>query len=726
MSNYRAPLRILQSNWTTGEVDPISYMRVDAQGYTGGAKQLKNMLVRSTGATERRPGLLTVADMGTLRRRLIDFQFDANEKYVCAFGNADLDIYSADGTLVQSLATGISEAASWEMTVVQKGDVMIICHTSFQMTRLRRTGLNSFVWESLYFSADPSQNVFNHPMIKYQPANVYMSVSDTSPGSGRTILCNSGIFTSAWVGERIRIYDCEIAITAINSSTSAVGTVCERVKERLGIAPLRATAGAALVEVTHVQHGLTNGSTVIVKGAGQLFNIPASSINGARSMVMIDDDHYNILADTVADTSGDGGGGGITIETSNFTTRWTEQVFSNRHGWPGAVCLHENRLWLGGNRDLPTFLAGSAIGDYYDFNVRDGFDDESVQGLISSVSRIVHLVSSKQLQIFCESSEAYIETQNGEPITPGSFKVVNQTSYGTSLYVRPRVFDGATIFSQRSGKNIREFVYDFNTDSHVSAAVSVRASHLIDHPFDLAVLLGTNSRPEQYAFFVNADGTVACFHSIRNEGLAAWTHFTLSYGSFSSVCVIGTSIFFSVYRGGRYYLERLELDQSDIWLDGAIKVAGGPSDTWALGARFANTTVTVMANGYKIAIVAADASGTVTLPYIVAGPVVAGYDYGITIEPLSFDMSMSDGPMTGEKRRIVSATLHYHQSVSAAVNGAEQLGFTIGQDPSLPPVRISGKKRIRLLGYDRDPGFVVTQPNPGPLTVLGMVMEVSI
>jgi hypothetical protein len=724
VSNYRAPLRIVQSNWKTGEIDPLFYMRVDAQGYTGSAKQLRNMLVRSTGAGERRPGMTTVADMGTVRRRLLEFEFDANEKYVLAFGDKVLAIYNAAGTLLQTLGTAWDATMIWEMGVIQRADVMIIVHKKVSMKRLRRTSLTSFVIESAYFNADPGKSVYNHPVIKYQPEAVAMQVTGTGAGATVTVICSAAIFNAKWVGERIRIYNCEIQLTALINSSHMQAVNRQPIRERLGIAPFRLTAGSGSVEVTHVQHGLTSTSAVTFTGVSRIFNIDGTYFNTSHTVYVYDEDHYTLYLPIASDTSGDGGGGGVTMETTYPTTRWMEQVFSDRHGWPGAVTLHENRLWFGGSTDLPTWLGGSAIGDYYDFNVRDGLDDESVQALISSTTAILHLVSSKKLQVFCEGSEAIVETQDGAPITPGTLQVVNQTRYGCDPTVRPRVFDGATIFAQRSGKNIRELVYDFNTDSHVASPISVRASHLINRPRDVAILLGTNSRPEQYAFYVNTDGSVACFHSIRNEEMAAWTHFDTPGGSFDSVCVIGTSVFFSVRRGMHYYLDRLELDQTDVWLDSARRMTG-TGTSFNIGAAYVGQVVQVMAGGYLIGSFAVDMAGVITLPYAVTDPIV-GYDYGIEVEPISFDMSMTDGPMTGEKRRIVSTTLHYHQSVSAAVNGLEQLGFTIGQDPSLPPPLISGKKRIRMLGYDRDPGFTITQPNPGPLTLLGLSIEVSI
>lgn len=729
MSNYRAPLRTIVTDWRAGEIDPRFNMRVDSKALPSGARSLRNMLLNSTGGASRRPGMTVVAQLAG-RARLVEFEFDANEKYVVAFGVDRIDIYDAAGVLQQSFeGSGVpwdSTAVVWELNVVQKGDVMIIVHNSFQMRRLRRTGLSSFVLEVLAFSSDAGTNVFNQPYIRYQKEAVALSTSITAPGAG-TLYSSPPIFTAAWVGERVRIYNCEILITGFTSASTVTSSVKQNVKAELGIAPFRATAGSTVIEVTHPFHGLQSAAIVTIEGAGAMFNLTSAHLNGDKTITVIDSDRYVFVAPIASDTSGDGGGARATAKTTNYCRNWTEQVWSNRHGWPGAVTLHENRVWLGGGIDLPTFLAGSAVGDYYDFNVRDGLDDESVQGTISALSKIVHLVSAKNLQIFCESQESIVETQNGEPITPGTLKVVSHTSYGVDPNVRPRPFDGATVFAQRNGKNIREMIYDYNTDAQVASPISILASHMINKPNDVATLLGTATRPEQYAFFVNADGTCACFHSIRSEQLAAWTRFTCGGGGlFDSVCVIGSSIFFSVKRGGVYFLERFELDATDVWLDGAVRVSGNPSDTWPLGSRYANATVTVMALGWWLGTYQADAAGTVTLPYIVTGPVVAGYDYGVEVIPQPPDKELTDGPMTGEIRRVLSATVHFYGSVSAAVNGKEQLGFTIGQNPAAAPVPISAKKKIRMLGYGRDPTFVITQPNPGPLTVLGMSMEVSI
>ena len=718
MSNFKNPLRSIKTDFRTGETDPLYDMRLDSKAYPSASRSLTNMLLQTTGGTSRRPGMITVATLPQ-RSRLLEFEFDINEKYVLAFSDARLDVYDANGTLLQTLGAQPWNALTiFELTSFQKGDVMFIAHPTFQPRRLLRTGLSSFLIDLVNFSTDTGENVVNQPQIKFAPGPYALAISDINPGAGRTLSANAGIFSPSWVGERIRIYGKEMAVTGYISPTQLTVFVTQRIVTDLDVAPFRYVEGSTTVEVTHVVHGLTSGASVLIEGATDTFGITPAEINGSRVITVTDQDHYTVVAaGTGASASGDGGGPSVTIGTGSATTTWTEQVWSNRRGWPGAVTLHENRVWFAGSYGAPTFLAGSAVGDFFDFNVREGLADESVQATISATSRIQYLVSAKQLQIFTENSEAATDTEQGQPITPANFNVKNYTAYGAHIFGRPRVFDGATLFIQNRGKNIREFVYDYRFDGYGASAVSILASHMINSPHDMAVFTGTATRPEQYAFFINGiGGTVACFHSIRAEELAAWTPFVNGRGNFDSVCVMGHSVFFSVNRDGRFDLDRFELDATDVWLDGAVRLAGAASTVWTLGPRYAGRTVTVMSGLTVLGTFVANGAGAVTLPSAVTS-IVAGYDYPVLVVPLPPDKELNDGPMTGEIRRIVSANIHFRGSSSCTVNG---------QDILLPLGTTNGKVKVRLLGYDEDPFITIMQPVPGPLTILGMNLEVSI
>ena len=99
------------------------------------------------------------------------------------------------------------------MTQVQKGDVMIVAHTAFHMKRLTRTGLSTFTLEDTIFAADTGTAVIKQPYLKLERYEVTVGCSSYLVGAGRTITSNTAIFSADWVGDRIRIYNCEIELT---------------------------------------------------------------------------------------------------------------------------------------------------------------------------------------------------------------------------------------------------------------------------------------------------------------------------------------------------------------------------------------------------------------------------------------------------------------------------------------------------------------------------------
>ena len=55
---------------------------------------------------------------------------------------------------------------------------------------------------------------------------------------------------------------------------------------------------------------------------------------------------------------------------------------------------------------------------------------------------------------------------SGEPVTPSNVLIREQTRYGIkSGTAEPKVVDNETMFIDKSGKQLRAFVYNFNTDA---------------------------------------------------------------------------------------------------------------------------------------------------------------------------------------------------------------------------------------------------------------------
>lgn len=55
------PIQQLQTNFSSGELDPLMMFRVDTGAYQNGARSLRNGLLLSTGGVARRPGTLHLA-----------------------------------------------------------------------------------------------------------------------------------------------------------------------------------------------------------------------------------------------------------------------------------------------------------------------------------------------------------------------------------------------------------------------------------------------------------------------------------------------------------------------------------------------------------------------------------------------------------------------------------------------------------------------------------------
>ena len=261
-----------------------------------------------------------------------------------------------------------------------------------------------------------------------------------------------------------------------------------------------------------------------------------------------------------------------TLPNTTAVKTWREQMYSAVRGWPGAVEFHDNRLWFGGNSQRPGGLVGSQSGAFYNFELDDGDDDEGIDITIagSSVNEIRHLVSTRRLEILTDTGEFYISDSDVRAITPGNVSVRRQTTFGSSR-TPPVFFDGQTVFVQRSGQNLRAYAYDFVRDTYASDLLSVKASHLVLSPRQIASTFGSDTRPEQYLLFVNSNGTLTYMHSIREQevqGFAQWS--TRTNDTFESACGVAEDVFVVAKRtlnSSTVYALELLADDDSVTLD---------------------------------------------------------------------------------------------------------------------------------------------------------------
>jgi hypothetical protein len=744
MQKIRVPINSFQY----GEVSRSALMRTDSPIYNSSAQSLLNMVVLSEGGAMKRPGLknlyrftdITQDTTKVFQSFLSPFVFSDDEKYIISIEHQKVRCFRIENGNV-TLATTITADTNsdplpfdddylHQYTHAQYGDVMFICHPLFMPRMLIRTGLTSFEITPYAFDVRADNTQTYQPYSIFHRHGVTLDPSATT-GTGVTLTVSEPYFdtsgslvsgsypNSLHVGVVIRYGETEIEITSVQSATQATGDIIGTLRIRLSILnPLRTIDGSATVEVTHINHGYGGGESITIEDAAAVGGINANQINGVRTVgTIIDNNTYTITAAGTANKSEDGGGL-VKIVTHAPTDQWDEQAFSAVRGYPAAVSFHEGRLIYGGTIQQPDSLWFSAIGEFFDFDVADAADADAfnLSAATGDVNEIRYIVSSRDLQIFTDASELYVPAFLNQTITPTNAQIKKQTPYG-AIFVTPMPLDGATLFVQTGGNVMREFLYTDSEDAYTSTAVSTVASHLMNGPIDLDVVHGAFEEAESYATVVNRDGSIAVFGTNRAEKRAGWTKWVAATGSFGSVAAVDDRLFATIWCGG--YLKLCEFIQ-DTGLDTYIEGAGPTISMSNLfdDGRTVHIVGVATTTGRKDYLgTQVVASGSVDVSSFSGySTFYVGIPFSIEIKTNPIDASMANGPVTGDVRGVSAAIVDLQNTRSVLVNG-RPLSIT---------EHVTGKREFRLNGYGRDPQITITQNDPLPLQVNGLIAELIV
>jgi len=648
--------RVHQSTFHRGEIDPKLLGRVDLVAYGQALKKARNITCLNQGGFERRPGSLYLADLGETTR-LESFIFSADQKYILAFQNTKLKIYSVAGSLLQTISScRWTTSQLFELNMTQQGDVVIITHKDMEYYKLTRTGATTFsLADFSYDERSDSKRIFQ-PYFKFAPNTMTLDIDTTTAGTGVTCTTSAAYFTSDYVGAVIRYHGFELLITGYTSSTVVTATLKENVAIELIDDPFEFTEGSREVKVTMVSHGFATNDSITIAGANTSSGVTDTALNDTHTITVLDEDNFIFTygpTHALATDSNTGGGVRVQLIAHPPTLSWDEQLYSDAKGYPAACIFHEQRLFLAGSDEAPDLLVGSKVSQFFNFDEGTAQDNESVQIQIASneINQIRHLVSEKQLQIFTNQSEFYLRQQISKPITPSDISIVRESTMGSQQKAMPRVFDGATIYVQNNGKNVREYVYNQSTEILESNNISIEASSLIRNPTDSCVLRSQSRRTEQFYVLVNGDdGTLAFYSGQRDQKILGWFLYETN-GEYISAASTNDYIYVATKRtvnsADVYSLEQIALDPFDLptdytvskTLSGSYQPHGSPLTNGAISSK-----ATFIADGFTNAPSQGEAfqfggSGTV---YNITSATATGVsgEYVITIDAA---VSQSDG-----------------------------------------------------------------------------------
>lgn len=411
------------------------------------------------------------------------------------------------------------------------------------------------------------------------------------------------------------------------------------------------------------------------------------------------------------------------LASTSATKDWEEQAFSSLRGWPSSICFHQDRLVIGGSRDLPNRLWISKSADLFNFDLGEGLDDEAIEFAILSdqVNAIRAVFSGRHLQVFTSGAEWMV---TGEPLTPQNLQLKRQTRIGSPVdrSVPPRDVDGATIFVPRDGSGIREFLFADVEQAYQATDLATTAQHLVNTPVDQDY-----DNAGRLLHVVMGDGTLGTLTVYRAENVNAWS-VQITEGAFKSVSVAGAETYLLVARGDDYLIERFDAAMSKD--SGIASTAETATDIWSGFDHLEGRTLSVIADGAPRdnAVVS---SGEITLVYDAAA-VEAGLAFEHIVEPMPPILSGSNSGL-GTKVRPISVTFRMQDTSALTLDVGR--GYTEVPFQSLGPALLdqarptfTGDRTVRALGWRTvgpEPLWSIRQDVPLPFTLLSVATKIS-
>jgi hypothetical protein len=407
-----------------------------------------------------------------------------------------------------------------------------------------------------------------------------------------------------------------------------------------------------------------------------------------------------------------------------------EPVISATRGWPECGTFHDGRLWLGGLRSRPATFLASRVADFFNLNTGTALDDDAINATIDTdqVNAIHQMASGRGLLIFTSGAEHTIE---GVPITPKTVERRGQTRRGIRRFTPVAEVDGATLFVQRGGAALRQFLYSDTEAAWRSDLASLLAPHLILDPIELAARTTARQDDADHVLLVNAGGTMTVMTTLRAQEVVAFTRWETQGSIRSAACLVSGEVFFAVERAGTMRLERW--DDSALLDASAVRTSGTPF-TLATGlGHLEGAAVPILATtggATFLGRVPAVASGQTTLPQPVLSAEI-GLGFDVRARTLPIEPRDASGALLGRRSRINAVTLRLNATGGLAVQGQEVPFRRIGAPPA-PPMDVplplfTGDVALRgLVGIVERPQVEVSQPAPLPMELLALTTELRV
>lgn len=710
-----------QTSFNAGELSPLLKGRPTLDKYRNGCETLENFIPQIQGPARKRPGTRFVAEVkdSADATRLLPFEYSTTQAYVLEFGDLYIRFY-LDGGVVESspgvpyeIVSPYTSAQLAALEYAQSADVIYITHPEHPPYKLARVSALSWTITAVTFAWPP-----------FNDENVGTTTLTASAVTGNiTLTASASLFVAADVGSYFKIS--EVSASKYNQWTTGVSHSSGDIVYYLGnIYQSGTTAAAGSRPPIHTSGAESDGAvtwTFLHDGAGY------AQITGYTSATLVNATVIKRLPATALTGS----------------TRWAEGAWSARRGYPHAVTFYEDRLWFAGSSSKPQTLWASVSGDYENHKYGTN-DDDALNYTINTqdMNTIEWLAPTKVLAIGTANGEFTLSaTQISDPVTPTNVKITPQTTFGSATDVKPLRVGSVILFLQRAGRKLREYAYQFDTDSFVAPNMNVLADHITESG---VLELAYQQEPSQIVWAPRNDGVLTGMTYERTEDVVGWHRHTIGGGIVESAVTVphwdgDQDVLWLIVRRTidgstvRYveYVEKYMTDEYAFFVDCGLTYDGSPVTAISGLDHLEGEEVAVLVDG------AVHPNRTVSAGAInlqLAGSVVnVGLPYTATIKTMPIDIATNAGTSFIDEKRAHKIVMQLYQTgpglwYGPTVAEMDEYAVRSSQDAMDNPVPLFTGFTEALpwpSGSERGPQLMIQHRLPLPCTVVALIPELN-
>jgi hypothetical protein len=731
------------NSFTTGEISERVTGRTDIAKYYNSCNQLENWRLFAEGGVTRRPGTRYAAEVkdSSAKTLLLPFQFNVEQAYILEFGNLYMRVYKDGGQVLSAsvpyeIVTPYTTAQLFELMYVQLADVMYIAHSSHPPAKLARTADDAWTLSSV---------VFKPPATLEVPIDLESDATlGAVTGSGITLTAVGAVFLAGDLDRTIEADDGGMAVIVGYTSTTIVTVDITQDFSSTTLTDGEWLLGGSPGVVLNVNRKEPVGQTVTM------------GFGGVAAIRVGDVGKYCYLYGGIVQIKTRASASSCTGEILKVLHEWTENpkkdpdpadegtwtleapAWTAANGYPGAVALHDERLYLAGTDDRPVTVWGSKAGVYDDMGRGVIADDAVVYTLSVDQMNIIQWLASTGnfLMVGNAGLESRLTGGTDEPITPSNVLVRDMTIHG-SKKAKPIRVGKAVVFIQRAGRKLRKLRQDFDVDNTEEAQDLNRLSR--DVTQGGLTQISYAQEPDSQLYAVRGDGVLCVLTYKPDEEVLGWGRWVLGAPATGSSVIesiatlphpdgdrdqtwvsVKRTINGATVRYVEYFEDaaaELTRDWTEFYTDSGLVYSGSAVTNITGADHLEGETVQVIADGIYVGTKVISGGALSVALAAAASEIEIGLGYESTLETTRPDIP-EQGGVLGSHQQWSEVTALVKDTAGLNVFG-DDLSFLTAEDFPWNPIPLySGFRHIQNVGIDEDGRITIKQTLPLPATVL--------